>query len=43
MRESPEQYGRRGIYEGAIIVAASSILDVGRGPGSVLDIFCINY
>ena len=22
---------------------ASSILDVGRGPGSVLDIFCIDY
>ena len=43
MRESPDQYGRLGIYEGAIIVAASSILDVGRGQGSVLDIFCINY
>ena len=26
-----------------IIVTASSILDVGRGPGSVSDIFCINY
>ena len=29
--------------EPLIIVAAGSILDVGRGPGSVLDIFCINY
>ena len=26
-----------------IIFTASSILDVGRGPGSVLDIFCIDY
>ena len=26
-----------------IIVTASSILDVAREPGSVLDIFCINY
>ena len=29
--------------EPLIIVTASSILDVGRGPGSVSDIFCINY
>ena len=29
--------------EPLIIVAASSILDIGRGPGSVSDIFCINY
>ena len=25
------------------ILTASFILDVGRGPGSVSDIFCINY
>ena len=29
--------------EPLIIVTASSILDVGRLPGSVSDIFCINY
>ena len=29
--------------EPSIIVTASSILDAGRGPGSVSDIFCINY
>ena len=29
--------------EPLIIVTASSILDVGRGPGSVSDILCINY
>ena len=29
--------------EPLIIVTASSILDVGRGPGAVSDIFCINY
>ena len=29
--------------ESLIIVTASSILDVGRGPESVSDIFCINY
>ena len=26
-----------------IIITASSIFDVGRGPGSVWDIFCIGY
>ena len=31
------------VGEQLIIVTASSILDVGRGPGSVSDIFCINY
>ena len=31
------------VEEQLIIVTASSILDVGRGPGSVSDIFCINY
>ena len=31
------------IGEPLILVTASSILDVGRGPGSVPDIFCINY
>ena len=30
------------IGESLIIVTASSILNVGRGPGSVSDIFCIN-
>ena len=34
---------RLGIYGVAIIVNASSILDVGGGPGSVSDIFSINY
>ena len=29
--------------EPLIIVATNSILDVVRGPGSVSDIFCINY
>ena len=29
--------------EPLIIVTASSILDVGRGPGSVSDICCIKY
>ena len=29
--------------EPLIIVTASSILDVGRGPGFVSDIFFINY
>ena len=29
--------------ESLIIVTASSILDVVGGPGSVSDIFCINY
>ena len=29
--------------EPLIIVAVSSILNVGRRPGSVSDIFCINY
>ena len=29
--------------EPLIIVTASSILDVGKRPGSVSDIFCINY
>ena len=44
MKESPGQYGRLGRYEGSlIIVTASSILDVGEGPGSVSDIFGINY
>ena len=29
--------------EPLIIVTESSVLYVGRGPGSVSDIFCINY
>ena len=29
--------------EPLIIVVASSILDVGKGPGAVSDTFCINY
>ena len=31
------------IGEPLILVTASSILDVGRGPGFVPDIFCIDY
>ena len=34
---------RLGVYGGAIIVTASSILDVGSEPGSVSGIVCINY
>ena len=31
------------IGEPLIIVTASSILDIGREPGSISEIFCINY
>ena len=35
--------GLKYIGEPLIIVTAISALNVGRGPGSVSDIFCINY
>ena len=37
IRESPDQYGRLGIYmeEPLIIATASIILDVGRGPSRI--------
>ena len=31
------------IGEPLIIVTASSILDIGKGPESISDIFCISY
>ena len=44
IRESPGQYRRLGIYVGAINYCYSKLhLSVGRGTGSVSDIFCINY